>query len=285
MSGTLFVCGTPIGNLGDISRRLEEVLGQVDLVAAEDTRRSSQLLNHLGIRKPLVSYHEHNLRKSGQALLEKLKSGLSVALVSDAGMPGISDPGEVLIQSCIQEGIRVELVAGPVAGIHALILSGLPTERFAFEGFPDRNKKTRRAQFEALAKDERTLIFYEAPHRLESTLKDLLECFGDRQIAVARELTKRYEEFVRGTISEAIRHFEVESPKGEFVIVLAGLDPVEAAAANAALALAETPDEETILLEIRNRVNEGMSRKDAAAEIAGLYKLSKKEVYRLSTLV
>jgi len=285
MSGTLFVCGTPIGNLGDISRRLEEVLKQVDLVAAEDTRRSSQLLNHLGVRKPLVSYHEHNLRKSGEALMEKLKSGLSVALVSDAGMPGISDPGEVLIQSCIQDGIKVELVAGPVAGIHALILSGLPTERFAFEGFPDRNKKTRRGQFEALARDERTLIFYEAPHRLEATLKDLLACFGDRRIAVARELTKRYEEFVRGTISEAIRHFETESPKGEFVIVLAGADPAEEAAANAAMALAETPDEETILLEIRNLVEDGLSRKDAAAEVAERYKISKKDVYKLSTLV
>lgn len=280
MTGTLFVCGTPIGNLGDISRRLEEVLQQADLVAAEDTRRSSQLLNHLGIRKPLVSYHEHNLRKSGEALMEKLKSGMNIALVSDAGMPGISDPGEVLIESCIREGIRVELIAGPVAGIHALILSGLPTARFAFEGFPDRNKKTRRIQFEALVRDERTLIFYEAPHRLEATLKDMLTCFGDRQIAVARELTKRYEEFVRGTVSEAIRHFEAQAPKGEFVIVLAGADPLEAGTDGP-----EAPEEEALLRELMSRVEAGMSRKDAATEVAALYGLSKKEVYKLSTQV
>ncbi|SCZ79214.1 16S rRNA (cytidine(1402)-2'-O)-methyltransferase [Acidaminobacter hydrogenoformans] len=280
MTGTLFVCGTPIGNLGDISRRLEEVLQQADLVAAEDTRRSSQLLNHLGIRKPLVSYHEHNLRKSGEALMEKLKSGMNIALVSDAGMPGISDPGEVLIESCIREGIHVELIAGPVAGIHALILSGLPTARFAFEGFPDRNKKTRRSQFEALVRDERTLIFYEAPHRLEATLKDMLACFGDRRIAVARELTKRYEEFVRGTVTEAIRHFEAQAPKGEFVIVLAGADPLEAGTDGA-----EAPEEDEVLRELMNRVEEGMSRKDAAAEVAALYGLSKKEVYKLSTQV
>lgn len=280
MIGTLFVCGTPIGNLGDISRRLEEVLRQVDLVAAEDTRRSSQLLNYLDIRKPLVSYHEHNLRKSGEALIEKLKSGLNVALVSDAGMPGISDPGEVLIESCIREGIRVELIAGPVAGIHALILSGLPTARFAFEGFPDRNKKIRRSQFEALTRDERTLIFYEAPHRLEATLKDMLSCFGDRQIAVARELTKRYEEFVRGTVSEVIRHFETQAPKGEFVIVLAGADPLEALKDEP-----EPPEEDEILRQLMRRVEDGMSRKDAAAEVAALYGLSKKDVYKLSTQV
>jgi 16S rRNA (cytidine1402-2'-O)-methyltransferase len=278
--GTLYVCGTPIGNLGDISRRLIEILQVVDLVAAEDTRRSSQLLNHLGIRKPLVSYHEHNLRKAGDMLIEKLRRGENIALMSDAGMPGISDPGEILIQSCIEFGIPVELIAGPVAGIHALILSGLPTAKFAFEGFPERQKKARRLQFEALVHEERTLIFYEAPHRLEATLKDMLTCFGDRRVAVARELTKRYESFVRGTISEAIRHFETESPKGEFVIVLAGADP----AARVASEL-EVPSDQALMIALKARIETGMSRKDAAAEVAALYKLSKKEVYKLSTLI
>lgn len=275
--GTLYVCGTPIGNLGDISRRLEDTLKLVDLIAAEDTRRTAQLLNHLGIRKPMVSYHEHNLRKSGEALLQQLKNGMNVALVSDAGMPGISDPGEQLIQSCLEADIPLVLIAGPVAGIHALILSGLPTERFAFEGFPDRSKKVRRKQFEALISETRTLIFYEAPHRLEATLKEMLEVFGDRRIAVARELTKRYESFVRGTLSEAIHHFETEAPKGEFVLVLAGAAPEVVAGPSM-----EKPSEAALMEELRCLVEAGMSRKDAAAEVASRHQLSKKEAYKLS---
>jgi 16S rRNA (cytidine1402-2'-O)-methyltransferase len=277
--GTLYVCGTPIGNLGDISRRLIETLERVDLVAAEDTRRTSQLLNHLGIRKPLMSYHEHNLRRAGDVMIEKLMGGESIALVSDAGMPGISDPGEVIIQQCLAAGIAVELIAGPVAGIHALVLSGLSADRFAFEGFPDRQKKVRRKQFEALKNDPHTLIFYEAPHRLQATLSEMLECFGDRRVAVARELTKRFEEFVRGSLSDAIRHFGAESPRGEFVIVLEGASAEFLKALNEV----EPPSEEALLEALRVRIEDGLSRKDAAAEVAERFNLLKKDVYKLST--
>jgi 16S rRNA (cytidine1402-2'-O)-methyltransferase len=277
--GTLYVCGTPIGNLGDISRRLIETLERVDLVAAEDTRRTSQLLNHLGIRKPLMSYHEHNLRRAGDVMIEKLMGGENIALVSDAGMPGISDPGEVIIQQCLAAGIAVELIAGPVAGIHALVLSGLSADRFAFEGFPDRQKKVRRKQFEALKNDPHTLIFYEAPHRLQATLSEMLECFGDRRVAVARELTKRFEEFVRGSLSDAIRHFGAESPRGEFVIVLEGASAEFLKALNEV----EPPSEEALLEALRVRIEDGLSRKDAAAEVAERFNLLKKDVYKLST--
>lgn len=277
-TGTLYVCGTPIGNLGDISRRLIETLSMVDLVAAEDTRRSAQLLNHLGIRKPLMSYHEHNLRRAGAVLIEKLQHGEQVALVSDAGMPGISDPGEILIQQCLEAGIPVELIAGPVAGIHALVLSGLSAERFAFEGFPERQKKARREQFEKLKSDPHTLIFYEAPHRLKVTLADMLDCFGDRRVAVARELTKRYETFFRGHLTMAINHFEIEAPKGEFVIVLEGASLDEQKRLNEV----PPPTEDVIIDALRTCLENGLSRKDAAAEVAEQYGLQKKEVYKYS---
>ena len=195
MTGTLYLCATPIGNLGDVSARCLEIFETVDLIAAEDTRRTVQLLNHFGISKPLTSYHEHNKREKGAYIISLLKDGKNVAQVSDAGTPAISDPGEDLVRMCIENGITVTSIPGPVAGINALILSGLPTSRFAFEGFLSVNKRHRKEHLASVKNDTHTLIFYEAPHKLKTTLADMAEVFGgERRIALVRELTKLHEE-------------------------------------------------------------------------------------------
>lgn len=222
MSGTLYLIGTPIGNLGDISPRALETLSACDLIAAEDTRVSMKLLNHFAIKKPIISYFEHNKEEKGLQILARLREGQSVGLITDAGMPAISDPGEDLVALCHAQGIPVVAVPGPSAFVAAVALSGLPTGRFTFEGFLSMNKHKRREHLEAVREETRTLVFYEAPHKLKNTLRDFLHTFGDREIAIARELTKIHEEVVRTTLRAACAHYETAEPKGEYVLVLAG---------------------------------------------------------------
>ncbi len=236
MSGALYLVGTPIGNLGDFSPRAIEILQQVDFIAAEDTRVSLKLLNHFEIKKPLVSYYEHNKVYSGEKILSRLLAGESCALVTDAGMPAISDPGEDIVRSCAELGIDVFVVPGPSAVVSALAVSGLPTGRWCFEGFLSTNKKSRMDHLESLQQETRTMVFYEAPHKLMRTLEDLFTYFGDRPIAIVREITKLHEETLRTTIGQAIAHFTEKPPKGEFVLVVAGApeqEPVEITAQQA----------------------------------------------------
>lgn len=235
MSGTLYLCATPIGNLGDISERCLEILQTVDLIAAEDTRRTLQLLNHFGISRPLTSYHEHNKREKGEYIVRLLLEGKNVAQVSDAGTPAISDPGEDLVRLCIKNNIPVTSVPGPVAAVTALILSGLSASRYAFEGFLSVNKRHRNERLESLKADTRTLIFYEAPHKLRNTLSDMLKYFGaERKIAVARELTKLHEEILRFSLGEAVQYYEENTPRGEYVIVAEGASEQDSSAQDSA---------------------------------------------------
>lgn len=226
MSGTLYLVGTPIGNLSDFSPRGIEILRQADFIAAEDTRVTMKLLSHFEIKlsggKNLISYYEHNKMQRGGEIIERLLAGESCALVSDAGMPCISDPGEELVRQCAELGIPVRTIPGPSAAIAALTLSGLPTARFSFEGFLSMNRKNRRQHLEEIRHDRRTLIFYEAPHKLPATLRDLYEVLGDRRISIARELTKVYEEVIRTTLSEAVKNLEESKFRGEIVLVVEG---------------------------------------------------------------
>ena len=254
MAGILYVVGTPIGNLGDISPRAAETLGSADFIAAEDTRVTLKLLSHLGLRKPLVSYYEHNKAESGRAILGRLLAGESCALVTDAGMPAISDPGEDLVRLCGENGVEVRVVPGPSAVISALALSGLPTGRFTFEGFLSVNKSARFEHLDSLRGERRTMVFYEAPHKLSDTLRDMLEVLGDRKIALCREITKLHEETRRTTLSEAAAFYSENPPKGEFVLVLEG--------AKEAAELA-VPLEEAIKMALELK-SSGMSLKDAA---------------------
>ena len=273
MTGKLYLCATPIGNLGDVSARCLEVLEMVDLVAAEDTRRSLQLLNHFEISKPLTSYHEHNKHEKGGYIISLLKDGKNIALVSDAGTPAISDPGEDLVKLCIENDIEVTSIPGPVAGINALILSGLPTRRFAFEGFLSVNKRHRKEHLESIKNDTHTLVFYEAPHKLKNTLSDMQKKFGgERKIALVRELTKLHEEVKRCTIDEAIAFYEENNPRGEYVLVVEGASEV-------------VNEEENVWedISIQEHVNkyiaEGMTSKDAIKKVATDRNLPKREVY------
>ncbi len=273
MSGTLYLCATPIGNLGDVSARCIEIFNTVDLIAAEDTRRTIQLLNHFGISKPLTSYHEHNKRKKGEYLIQLLKEGKNIAQVSDAGTPAISDPGEDLVKLCIENDITVTSIPGPVAGINALILSGLSTRRYAFEGFLSVNKRHRKEHLQSVKNDPHTLIFYEAPHKLTYTLADMYEIFGDRKIALARELTKLHEEIIRTTLSKAQSLYEEKSPRGEYVIVVEG-------ASEGNSEPAENPwDNLSINEHIDKYIAEGMTPKDAIKQVAKERGLQKREVY------
>ena len=224
MNGNLYLVSTPIGNLEDITLRAIRILKEVDVIAAEDTRQTLKLLNHFDINKPLTSFFRHNENKKGEYIVSLLKEGKNIALVSDAGTPAISDPGEELVSLAIEEGITVIPVPGPVAATSGLIISGLPTGRFTFEGFLPMNKKNRKDRLESLEQEQRTMIFYEAPHKLKSTLKDMREFLGDRKIALAREMTKIHEEVIRTTLDEAIIKYEEENPKGEFVLIVAGYD-------------------------------------------------------------
>ena len=267
--GTLYLCATPIGNLQDITLRVLETLKTVDLVACEDTRKTLQLLNHFEISKPVTSYYEHNKMSKGDVIIQQLKDGKNIALVSDAGMPGISDPGYDLVQQCLAEDIPFTVLPGAVAAVTGLVLSGLPTDRFSFEGFIPRQKKERLQYFQNLVQEERTMIFYESPHRLEDTLKTLIEVFPDRPMAAARELTKKFEEIVRGTPSEVLAHFEAEGIRGEFVLLLHGADPAP-------------PEERGIdwaVERVAQLEADSISQKDAIKQAAKEAGLSKRDVY------
>lgn len=222
MSGILYIVGTPIGNLGDMSPRAVETLASVDFIAAEDTRVSLKLLNHFEIKKPLISYFEHNRREKGEIIVSRILAGESCALVTDAGMPAVSDPGEDLVDLCHERGVTVNVVPGPSAFVSAIALSGLPVSRFTFEGFLSMNKVSRREHLEDIKNEKRTLVFYEAPHKLLATLKDLYKTLGDRRIALVREITKIHEEVIRTTLCRAVEKYETEAPKGEFVLVIEG---------------------------------------------------------------
>jgi len=270
MSGTLYLVATPIGNLGDLSPRAIETLEAVDFIAAEDTRVSLKLLNHFNIKRPLVSYHEHNHAAAGQAILARLLAGESCALVTDAGTPAISDPGEPLVRLCAENGVSVTAVPGCCAAVNALALSGLPTGRFTFEGFLSVNKKSRREHLESLQGERRTMIFHEAPHKLRTTLADLSEAFGpDRRAALCRELTKLHEEVRRCTLGEAAAYYAENEPRGEYVLVVAGADP----AAVPAVTLEEGAAQVLALVE------DGTRLKDAAKEVAERTGLSKNDLY------
>ena len=249
MSGILYVVGTPIGNLGDMSPRAVETLENVDFIAAEDTRVTLKLLNHFGIKKPMVSYFEHNKHQRGEIICQRILSGENCAIVTDAGMPCISDPGELLVKQCEEYGIEVKAVPGPSAVISALAISGLPTGRFTFEGFLSVNKKSRMEHLESVKNETRTMIFYEAPHKLNATLRDMLGAFGNRSIAIVRELTKIHEEVIRTTLEQAVERYSEAPLKGEIVLVIDGAKPVdnnkvytEEEAADLAIALAAGED-------------------------------------------
>lgn len=267
--GTLYLCATPIGNLQDITLRVLDTLKTVDLVACEDTRKTLQLLNHFSISKPVTSYYEHNKMTKGDVIIQQLKEGKNIALVSDAGMPGISDPGYDLVQQCLAESITFTVLPGAVAAITGLVLSGLPTDRFAFEGFVPRQKKERQQFFLNLLHEERTMIFYESPHRLQDTLETMAEIFPDRTMAAARELTKKFEEIVRGTPSEILTHFETEGIRGEFVLLLHGAQPAQPEERDLDWAVQRTAQLEA----------DGIPQKDAIKQAAKEAGLSKRDVY------
>ena len=274
MAGTLYLVPTPIGTLGDISPRMADTLAQADFIAAEDTRVTVKLLNHLGLKKPMVTYHRHNTAASGQAVLDRLLAGESCALVTDAGMPAISDPGEEMVALCAAAGVPVVPIPGPCALVTALAASGQPTGRFTFEGFLAMNKKNRRAHLESLRGEERTMIFYEAPHKLVATLRDLADTFGrEREISLCRELTKLHEEIRRTTLGEAADWYGEETPRGEFVLVVRGAQPEEEG---------ECTLEDGLTLAERLREEEGLSLRDAVRQAAKELGLSRNELYRLA---
>ena len=274
MAGTLYLCATPIGNLKDVSQRFLEVFNSVDLIAAEDTRQTLKLLNHFNISKPLTSYHEHNKREKGEYITGLLEEGKNIALVSDAGTPAISDPGEDLVKLCIEKDLNVTSIPGPVAGINALILSGLNTTRFAFEGFLSVNKRHRKEHLQSVKNDTHTLIFYEAPHKLKYTLSDMCECFGaDRKIALVRELTKIHEEVIRTTLGEAVHLYDEKSPRGEYVLVIEGASETVC------------EDEEhfwdnmTVNEHVDSYIEKGMTKKDAIKQAALDRNEKKSDIY------
>ena len=273
MAGMLYLVPTPIGNLGDISVRCRETLEAADFIAAEDTRVSLKLLNHLGIKKSLVSYYEHNKAFKGDKIVERILAGETCALVSDAGSPAISDPGEDLVKQCAAAGITVCAIPGPCAAITALSISGQATGRVCFEGFLSTSKKSRREHLESQHKEQRTMIFYEAPHKLLSTLEDLAEAFGeDRGISLCRELTKLHEEVIRTTLGEAVAKYTENPPKGEFVLVVAGAPAEEKEAAS----------ETDVASRVAQLMAEGLSRKDAVKQTAKELGLPKNVVYDIA---
>ncbi len=270
MAGMLYLVPTPIGNLGDISTRCRETLEQADFIAAEDTRVSLKLLNHLGIKKSLVSYYEHNKAQKGQFIVDRILAGETCALVSDAGSPAISDPGEDLVKQCAAAGITVCAIPGPCAVITALSISGQSTGRFCFEGFLSTAKKSRREHLDSLQKEQRTMIFYEAPHKLMSTLQDMAQVFGaERPISLCRELTKLHEEVIRTTLGGAIELYTQQPPKGEYVLVVAGAEPEAETAAT----------EEDAAARVAQLMEGGMSRKDAVKQTAKELNMPKNLVY------
>jgi 16S rRNA (cytidine1402-2'-O)-methyltransferase len=270
--GTLYVVGTPIGNLEDMTFRAVRILQTVDLIAAEDTRHTGKLLQHFQIKTHQVSYHEHNRSSRIPELLEHLGNAKAIALVSDAGMPGISDPGYELVKACIEAGIPVVPIPGASAVITALSAAGLPTDRFVFEGFLPPKAQQRQEHLESLQTESRTLIFYESPHRLRETLQDLALVWGsDRQIVLGRELTKLFEEFWRGTIAEAIAHYSQREPQGEYTLVVAGNPPTE---------IQLTPEE--LKAELQQLISQGISRSQASRQLAKMTSLPRRQLYQLA---
>ena len=270
MSGTLYLIATPIGNLGDFSPRAVETLESVDFIAAEDTRVSVKLLNHYNIKRPLVSYHEHNHVSAGQSVLGRLLAGESCALVTDAGTPAVSDPGEDLVRLCAENGVEVLSIPGCCAAVNALAVSGLPTGRFTFEGFLSTNKKERREHLASLQNERRTMLFHEAPHKLRNTLDDLCAAFGsERRIALCRELTKLHEETMRCTLGEAADYYRENAPRGEYVLVLAGAEPK---------AEAEVTLDEGVTQVLALKA-QGARMKDAVRQVSDATGLSRNELY------
>ena len=279
MSGILYMVATPIGNLEDMTFRAVRILKEADLIAAEDTRNSIKLLNHFDIHTPMTSYHEFNKYDKAELLLEKLRSGQNIALITDAGTPGISDPGEVMAEKCIAEGIRVVPVPGAVAAVNALIASGQKTRRFTFEAFLPAEKKERREMLEQIKNETRTIILYEAPHHLKKTLKELLEAVGpDRSITIAKELTKKHESFVKTTLGEAVLTFETEEPRGEYVLIIEGKSDSEIKAEKAA-----AWDEMSVEDHVRMYIDQGMDKKEAIKKAAADRGIPKREVYNAVT--
>lgn len=271
MNGKLYVVGTPIGNLSDISPRGIDTLRNVDFIAAEDTRVTAKLLNHFDIKKPLVSYYEHNKREKGTLITDRILSGENCAVVTDAGMPCISDPGEDLIRNCHILGIEVESVPGPTAFATALAISGMETGRFTFEGFLSVNKPSRKKHLEELREERRTMIFYEAPHKLKNTLKDLYSYFGDREIAIVKELTKIHESVLRTSLKGANEYFETENPKGEYVLILAGNKETEK----------QPVTLEQAVIIAKELVEKGVSVNEAAKTAAAETGFKKSDIYKL----
>lgn len=275
MAGKLYLCATPIGNLEDITFRVLRTLKEVDLIAAEDTRNSIKLLNHFEIKTPMTSYHEYNKIEKAYKLVEKLQEGKSIALITDAGTPGISDPGEELVRICYETGIEVTSLPGPAACITALTMSGLPTRRFAFEAFLPRDKKERARVLEELAQESRTMIVYEAPHHLLKTLKELYEVLGNRELTVCKELTKRYENATKTTFDDVIKFYEDNEPKGEYVLVISGktfeTKEQEAREAWESLSVEE---------HMAHYEDSGMERKEAMKQVAKDRGISKRDVYQ-----
>ncbi|AFS77198.1 Uroporphyrin-III C/tetrapyrrole (Corrin/Porphyrin) methyltransferase [Gottschalkia acidurici 9a] len=273
--GRLFICPTPIGNLEDITFRVIKTLNEVDLIAAEDTRHTIKLLNHFEIKKPLTSYHEHNKKEKGKVLIDRMIQGENIAVVSDAGMPGISDPGEDLVKLAIENGIEVTALPGPTAFVLGLVLSGLNTRKFVYEGFLSSNKKERKEELRKLEKETRTIILYESPHRIKDLLEDMKEIMGNRNISVSRELTKKYEEIFRGNIEEALDRFNREDPRGEFVVVIQGVSIQE---------IEREERDKWENLSIRDHItlymSQNLSKKDAIKKVAKDRKLHKNEVYK-----
>lgn len=275
MAGKLYLCATPIGNLEDITFRVLRTLKEVDLIAAEDTRNSIKLLNHFEIKTPMTSYHEYNKIEKAYQLVDKMREGKNIALITDAGTPGISDPGEDLVRICYEEGIEVTSLPGPAACITALTMSGLPTRRFAFEAFLPRDKKERALVLEQLKNETRTIILYEAPHHLVKTLEELQGALGDRKIAVCRELTKRYEEKTLSTISDMLDFYKENEPRGEYVLVLEGKSFEEIAEEEKKSWEAMTLEEHMAVYE-----NQGIDRKEAMKLVAKDRGISKRDVYQ-----
>lgn len=270
MNGTLFVVGTPIGNLGDISPRALKTLEECDFIAAEDTRVTLKLLNHFEIKKPLISYFEHNRRQKGEYITDRILGGENCAIVTDAGMPAVSDPGEDLVALCHERGIPVRVVPGPSAFVAAIALSGLPVGRFTFEGFLSVSKVSRREHLEEVKKEKRTMVFYEAPHKLSATLSDMYDYFGDRKIAIVREITKIHEEVIRTTLKEAAEKYKEESLKGEIVLVIEGYTETES----------DEPTLEDAILKAREYMNDGMSVSFAAKMAAKDTGIKKGDIYK-----
>ena len=270
MAGTLYLIATPIGNLEDMTYRAVETLESVDFICAEDTRVTAKLLNHFEIKKPLVSYHEHNAHQAGEGIVSRILSGENAAIVTDAGMPCISDPGEQLVRLCAERGVKVEVVPGATAAMSAIAISGLATSRFQFEGFLPVEKKQRHQRLAQVKDSTATLIFYEAPHKLKVTLSDMLNFLGDRKIALCRELTKIHEEVIRTTLSEAVERYSETEPKGEFVLVIEGTSET---------AVAETVED--ALAQVQALVDKGMRGADACKQIAKATGFSKGELYAL----